>query len=1276
MSACTPEVSSKDYVTMTKRAIALAKLDRLAGGNKSVFDANMDDIGALGIGMQLYFMLTKYLSITFLLMGIVSLPSIVVNMYGNGVSESMADPLALAYASLGNQGVNPDTKTDQNACLPKGDIDCNWTTVNTPFTTDPVTVAWIITVSDVSYSLVFLGFFLLYRFNARKAIDTHMNENLTPAKFAIFVRGLPSDATEAEILDHFNKLYDLTKDETYHPLWLGCCWGPRRKVKKSASASRHAANRTTVQNLDHLAVTTSVTKELYFNTWIAEVSIGHPTGGLLKTFLSMEALTRSIAETQELVNILEAEKKTAPATGKLAFKPSDEKLLQATNKKLQDLNSKLEKKTSKIKALKHDKTAAPLTHEANEAMRKVKKVSTIEHAFNWDACECAFVIFNNVESRRRCLYDYRGSTRKWARRFQPKDLRFRKGKYALIVRPAPEPSNILWENLEVTDRGRFYRRSLTNFVTFLLLLLSCGIISGAQSAQAEMKKKMVSSGFCDLTLPLVFYGNDSLYENTRIEWHLSWNASMNCAPTDAGQPRYHIAYDNGIINTNLNITRPAKTFATSTRCVDTCVSETSNRTCSTLPCFDQELLEQGEMCETYPETNILYCLCKDAVAESIQSYGFLDGPKKLWQEMIPCRSFISGYVTRNVLMYLAAGIVVIVNLLLKAILRGFATFEAHSSESAKASAIAIKMFSAQFLNTAVIVLIVNAALSLKGFPLLGQLFQGKYKDFERDWYPTVGIGITMTMLINAFVPQIVLFVQMFIVGPLTRCFKHRKLRTQAQMNKLYAGPEFDISIRYPMVLNSLFVTMVFCGGMPVLLFIASLTVFGTYWFDKLSIIHLYSVKTAYDEEMGETALAVLPWTLALHLSISTWMYGNQDLMKATTIDLKVILDILNIEVKEANGTAVSPTALYDQLYAQASKFDILGENGFVVKVVRKNAMVMFLFFAVVVVGLLLSTVISQILWPILKRTLVVLIVAFWRKLKQRFQAWRDRRRARKGMATAKVHVDNAPLLPATAGEANTLPAVPTTSTPRDAASNAKLWFSTSVAPLLAPAPPQKQPSVVDMMVAAWTPRKQEVAIPEFTDYFRKTISKRFTPDKQLGFQRNDKGELIRVWLDETVHHGIRRAPGEPMRTWEAMQAPVKSYAIEANDKYRLAVAELVAAHKRLKAAATTSSAVVTPAPVNEQQLDAAIAATEPMLVVAMASPRPISQEYEALEPAYDSLIQDPSLVFGTAIAAPEQPVVEPLSVSTEANPIARDGVDSGSARPDSESLVQVSIQAE
>ncbi|ETL28741.1 hypothetical protein L916_17967 [Phytophthora nicotianae] len=1249
-------LSSKDYKAMAKRAAAAAKLDRLAAGNKSVFDANMNDIAELGIGMELYFLLIKYLSWAFFTMGIVSLPAIIVNYYGDGVTAKMVDPLQLAYASLGNQGVNPDIASDPSQCLPIGEIDCTGATVSTPFTTDPQTVAWIVTSSDAIYSFVFLIVYLLFRRHARRAIDAHQNEHLTPAKYAIFVRGLPPDATAREVLDHFNSRYDPTQEESYYPLWLGCCWGRRpRRIKHSLS--KGAANCNVVNNLEHLwrpddlglarpgtgqprlstaglarPSTTSLARpstvgqprpltgppvtprdailakqeehQMYLGTWIAEVSIAHPTGGLLRTFLAMEVLTRKISEAQALVSILVQEKDQAelalqnwvpppdkknPKKPKSTFKKADELLLQATTKKLERLLAAMTKKTSKLKALKQankqlqdqlkqeaEAAAAPDTSTTGTKPKtKPKKMKAPDaKPFDFNACECAFVVFNNLESRRRCIQDYRRSDQWIPHKFQPKSLRFRDGKYPLTVLAAPEPSNILWENLEVTARSRRIRRGFTNSVTFLLLLLSGVIISAAQSAQQTFKDKAPPAGLCESTLPEIFYASPDFLD-AKVSWDLEWDSNATCTPGDSGETRYHVAYSNGIIN-DITVDKPTSPVNELHRCTDPCVSEKSSTKCNTLACYNGAVREEtGADCETYLASHVLYCLCTAQLQTSIAEFGVIDGPQELWNTFLPCRGFLTDFLAKNAFIVIASAVVVIVNIVLKSTLRGFASFERHTSESAKASAVALKMFAAQFLNTAIIVLVVNAALSLSAVPVVGELFRGKYSDFQRDWYPTVGMGVTMTMLINAIMPHCILLLQLCVIGPLKRCLTRRSVRTQEKMDQLYAGPTFDLAVRYPMILNSVFVTLVFCGGSPVLLFIATLACTATFWIDKLSLLWLYSVKTAYDEALGETVLGLLPWALVAHLAFSSWMYGNTDLLKAPTLKLGWVFELFGLSTDGATDTE----EMYNKLVAQATTFDPLGKNGFIVKVLHVNVMLMFILFLLVVLGILLSAVWVRVLLPVLRSTVGRILLAVWSRLRPLFRFCRCRCscfKRRKNVVKPEPSPNSSPQKPPTGGSAKVAAEIVLTDIPtseptlhtgkEDGLNGAEpLVQKSSVVTAWAPEPASAEPieTLPKVPLSARTV-PTEVVLPEFTDVFRKSVGPKFRPDAKLGFKRDSSrpSELVRYWKEETVSNGYHRNPGDPMRTWEAIQAPVKTYAIEANAKYRLAVAELVAASRR------------------------------------------------------------------------------------------------------------------
>ncbi|KAL7685513.1 hypothetical protein Plhal304r1_c030g0097181 [Plasmopara halstedii] len=1098
---------------MINQAKLKARKVRLGEGMKSVFRASMDDIGALGIGMQLYFMLTKYLSVVFLCMGLISLPAVVVNMYGHGITSKLVDPLQLAYSSIGNGGVNDDTAASVRNCLPIGDIDCTWKTVDTPLTSNPKTVTWIITLTDVVYSFFFLCFLLFYSYRATIAIQEHQTKHLTPARYSVLVRGLPKDATEREILEHFNTRYDLTKPESYCKLWFGCCWGRRHLVKHSHSSN--AINRNVVSNVDHLEHSTTISKEFYKNTWIAEVSVAHPTGGLLRAYLSTKHLGEKKEEIEALIQTLEDEKRLYPTE----FQPADEKLIHASRKKLEKLHSRLAKHEREIEIIKHVVPKSDKMQEKKKRMEMKAKNATskeklaaaalaaktaatnTQQAFNWEACECAFVVFNNLESRRRCLQDYRNSTRYLSRKWQPKELRYHG--FPLIVTTAPEPSNILWENLEVTNRGRFYRQFVTNLITVMLLVISCAIISAAQTTQEQFASKSPPEGLCDRALPAVYYADTSFAFNAQkktIPWTLMWDSSRTCTIDKSGEARYYISYSNHIVN-NLNTSKISygPEYRNPKRCVDSCISDSSSDICHTLPCFyyNDLVRMKGFTCQAYEASHVLSCFCSTQLLESIQKYGFINGSKRLWT-ILPCRGFTKDYLLKNAFTLLAAGIVVIVNSLLKTILRMFAVFERHTSESTKIIRVAIRMFGAQFLNTAVIVMIVNASFGLRTVPVVKELLGGKFRDFERGWYPTVGMGIATTMLLNAFLPQITLLVQMWLVSPLLQWYKRRAIRTQAKMDKLYAGPTFDISLRYPMVLNTVFVTMVFCGGSPVLLYIAVVAATGIYWLDKLSILYLYSVKTTYDEILGEVTLQVLPWTLALHLGFSAWMYGNPDLLQGTMLDLPWLLKTIGLSSVVKQHPNATADELYEILTNEVEKYDVLGPHGLLVKIIYSHVMLMTVLCLIVTLSLLLYTIFGTIVFVVLRQMWTIIKHALLFPVKQ--------------ILSLCLKIDN------------------------------QLISKTT-----------KKPSSV-------------VYLPEFAEPFVMSVTRPYKADEGLGFHKHlteNTYKVTCIWPEDTLD-GLERVAGDPKLTWETMQAPVKSYAIEANEKYRHSVKQVLKAWQIVK----------------------------------------------------------------------------------------------------------------
>ncbi|CAM9878421.1 unnamed protein product, partial [Choristocarpus tenellus] len=76
-------------------------------------------------------------------------------------------------------------------------------------------------------------------------------------------------------------------------------------------------------------------------------------------------------------------------------------------------------------------------------------------------------MFNHEASCIRCMCDYT----QYPGFLQPKRLRFR-GKHKLRVQRAPEPGNIIWENLEESTCRRAYRKAFTATVTLVFLGIS------------------------------------------------------------------------------------------------------------------------------------------------------------------------------------------------------------------------------------------------------------------------------------------------------------------------------------------------------------------------------------------------------------------------------------------------------------------------------------------------------------------------------------------------------------------------------------------------------------------------------------------------------------------------------------------------------------------------------------------------------------------------------------------------------------------------------------
>jgi uncharacterized membrane protein YgcG len=187
----------------------------------------------------------------------------------------------------------------------------------------------------------------------------------------------------------------------------------------------------------------------------------------------------------------------------------------------------------------------------------------------------------------------------------------------------------------------------------------------------------------------------------------------------------------------------------------------------------------------------------------------------------------------------------------------------------------------------------------------------------------VGVQIAMTMMINVVMPHVKPLMTM-LGDSMTRAAALRKgkVHTQEQMNTLFEGPEYILEERYPVFLNTLFVTMFYCGGIPILLPLATISVLLSYFVDKYMIMRVYK-KPMLDHSLAVMTSGLLPIAITLHLCMSMWMYGNKDLLESETMVLSILFkgELTCTACRERDAAEVAKNAMLAEIYGLKTEAD-------------------------------------------------------------------------------------------------------------------------------------------------------------------------------------------------------------------------------------------------------------------------------------------------------------------------------------------------------------------
>ena len=204
----------------------------------------------------------------------------------------------------------------------------------------------------------------------------------------------------------------------------------------------------------------------------------------------------------------------------------------------------------------------------------------------------------------------------------------------------------------------------------------------------------------------------------------------------------------------------------------------------------------------------MHCYCRQLLYKAIQDgesiYGYLahrfaDGESY-------CEEWWPMYLLDNILIIAVPLIIIIINFISKTILRVMTRFEKRQSKPQEVYASAFNMAALSFLNSGVVILLINFKLdsfSDSSVPL----FKGEYEKFSSEWYRLVGSTICLTVAFMTLMPHVA-NVSMQILACMKRCWdrrctcdlkKTRKL-TQWDYEDVNTGNEFMLEFRYSNIL--------------------------------------------------------------------------------------------------------------------------------------------------------------------------------------------------------------------------------------------------------------------------------------------------------------------------------------------------------------------------------------------------------------------------------------------------------------------------------------------
>ncbi|KRX00622.1 hypothetical protein PPERSA_00849 [Pseudocohnilembus persalinus] len=114
--------------------------------------------------------------------------------------------------------------------------------------------------------------------------------------------------------------------------------------------------------------------------------------------------------------------------------------------------------------------------------------------------------------------------------------------------------------------------------------------------------------------------------------------------------------------------------------------------------------------------------------------------------------------------------------------------------------------------------------------------------------------------------------------------KAKKLTYKDQMKKILSPKPFDLAYAYSSVLNTIFVTLLYSSGMPIMIPIGAISLLIQYWSFKQSILRYKRKPPEVDTSLHDSVLTILPFSILFHLAFALFVYSEQSILPIPSED--------------------------------------------------------------------------------------------------------------------------------------------------------------------------------------------------------------------------------------------------------------------------------------------------------------------------------------------------------------------------------------------------------